>query len=134
MIAGFLVTPGVPFGDVPEDTRRNDKLPLDCPPAKRAVAYGIPGQRLIRGAFVERLHLRTPDGAQDGPPAARARMRGGREDRRAVGAPANLPDVRDHALLRPVAEPSRQEAREGLFASRCRVGRIRREVAVLLRG
>ena len=39
-----------------------------------------------------------------------ARMRGMRKDRRAVGAPAYVPDLRRHALLRLVAQPPRQQA------------------------
>src|SRR5205814_964480 len=57
-----------------------------------------------------------------------------REDRRAVGAPAHLPGMRRHALLRQLAEQARHEAREGDVASRDRVRRARRTLALLLPG
>ena len=57
-----------------------------------------------------------------------------RQDRRAVGASPDLPDMRRHALLRFVAEPPRVEARARQHPSGHRIRRAGRALAVLLPG
>src|SRR5664279_4807313 len=61
-------------------------------------------------------------------------MRGLREDRLGVAPPEDLPDLRRHALLRLVAEPAREQAREVLRPPRHLLRRARRELALLLSG
>src|SRR5262249_34234363 len=61
-----------------------------------------------------------------------SRVRRVRQDRRAVGPPADLPGMRGDALLRQLAESARDEARAGQRTSGDRVGRTRRTLAVLL--
>ena len=62
------------------------------------------------------------------------RLRRMREDRRAVGAPAHLPVVRRHTLLRFVAESPCVQARARQPASGGRLGGAGRALAVLLSG
>ena len=61
------------------------------------------------------------------------RVRSLRENRRAMGAPAHLPDVRHDALLRFLAEPSRQQTRAATAPGH-RLGGTRRALALLLPG
>src|SRR5262245_29555439 len=61
-------------------------------------------------------------------------MRGLREDRRALGASANVSGMRWHEVLRRLAEPSCQQTLPVELASRHRIGRAGRAVALLLPG
>ena len=66
--------------------------------------------------------------------AESAAVRGVRQDRRALGAPAHVSDLRRHALLRLLAEPAREQARAHVGAPGHRVGRTGRTLALLLSG
>jgi len=61
-------------------------------------------------------------------------MRGVREDWRDMGPSANLPRVRNDALLRRLSEPPRQETRPRDGPSRHRIRRAGWALAVLLSG
>ena len=69
----------------------------------------------------------------DGQVATPPGVRGVRRDRCRVGASAHLPGVRRDAVLRLVAEPSRQQARARQPARGDRVRGARRALVVLLR-
>ena len=62
------------------------------------------------------------------------RVRGVRQDRRALGAPADVPAVRRDALLRQLTQPSREQACARDRASGDRLRRTRRALVVLLPG
>ena len=66
-------------------------------------------------------------------PRASARVRGVRQDRRPVGAPAHVPAVREGRLLRQLAEPPRNRALRGDGASADPLRRAVRGVEVVLR-
>src|SRR5258708_38828268 len=59
-------------------------------------------------------------------------VRGVREDREYVVAPADLPELRGQPLLRLLAEPPRQQARAGLRPPGRLLGGAGRALAVLL--
>src|SRR5260370_23432588 len=61
-------------------------------------------------------------------------VRGVREDREYVVTPADLPELRGHAVLRLIAEPPRQQARAGLRPPGRLLGGAGRALVVLLPG
>jgi hypothetical protein len=61
-------------------------------------------------------------------------MRRMREDWRALGSLAHVPDVWRHALLRQFAEPAREQTRARERASGHRVSAAKRALVILLSG
>jgi hypothetical protein len=101
------------------------------------------GEGSIAIAFIHQIREEQPDERQAMPPHRRDRpgprpraqgVRGVREDRCPVGASPDAPGVRPDALLRQLPESPREQARPGGRASRDRLGRARRALAVLLSG
>jgi thioredoxin reductase (NADPH) len=99
------------------------------------------GEGSIAVAFIHQIREEQADERQLMPPHRRDRagqgppeqgVRGVREDRSPVGSPPDVPGVRQHALLRQLAESPREQARPGGRASRDRLRRARRALAVLL--
>lgn len=82
----------------------------------------------------ECARMRPPGCGRDGPRGAAIRVRRMRQDRRHVGAPANVSGVRRHPLLRQLTQPSRDATRAGDWASGGRFRGAGRTLAVLLPG
>ena len=126
-----------PYAEVMEAWRTScPRLPVWEEATERGfiVRHFAPGRETVAVTALGVEHVRTHRRREDDQAAGEARMRGMRQDRRPVGAPADVSDLRRDALLRQLAEPAHHEARPRDRTSRGRISRAGGALAVLLPG